>query len=162
MKYSYMAFAQPAHLNPMHSPKSHLFDKFAIFLSVTCAIHCLLVPILIIFLPIVGTTFFADADFHLWMLYLVIPTTAIAVFMGCKKHKDKIVITLSALGILIVTASTIYQYSLQSDTGDCVICASGGHSMLNPLVWINVLAGAFLISAHWRNYKLCRADHCKH
>jgi hypothetical protein len=146
----------------MNSIKSHFFDRFAIFLSVTCAIHCLLTPILIIFLPIVGTTFFADANFHLWMLYLVIPTTAIAIFLGCKKHKDRIVISLSALGLFIVTASTIYQYSLQFESGDCVICASGGHSLTNSLVWINVLAGAFLISAHVRNYKLCRADNCNH
>ena len=158
-----MEFVQPAQCRIiMNSIKSHCFDQFAIFLSVTCAIHCLFTPILIIFLPIVGTTFFADANFHLWMLYLVIPTTAIAIFLGCKKHKDKIVITLSALGLLIVTASTIYQYSLQADSGDCVICMSGGHSISNPLVWVNILAGALLISAHMRNYKLCRADNCKH
>ena len=127
-----MAFAQPAHPNPMHSPKSHLFDKFAIFLSVTCAIHCLLVPILIIF-P-------TDRRHHLLCRCRLPSLDALSRdtnngyrrFMGCKKHKDKIVITLSALGILIVTASTIYQYSLQSDTGACVICASGGHSVLNP------------------------------
>lgn len=146
----------------MNSNAVHFFDKFAIFLSATCAIHCLLTPILIIFLPIVGSSFFADANFHLWMLYLVMPTTAIAIFLGCKKHKDKIVITLSALGLLIVTVSTIYQYSLQADSGDCVICMSGGHSISNPLVWVNILAGALLISAHVRNYKLCRANHCKH
>lgn len=158
-----MEFAQAAHRKViMNSNAVHFFDKFAIFLSATCAIHCLLTPILIVFLPIIGTTFFADANFHLWMLYLVIPTTAIAIFLGCKKHKDKIVITLSALGLLIVTISTIYQYSLQADSGDCVICMSGGHSIANPLVWVNILAGAFLISAHVRNYKLCRADNCKH
>ena len=158
-----MEFAQSAHHKViMNSNAVHFFDKFAIFLSATCAIHCLLTPILIVFLPIIGTTFFADANFHLWMLYLVIPTTAIAIFLGCKKHKDKIVITLSALGLLIVTVSTIYQYSLQADSGDCVICMSGGHSIANPLVWVNILAGAFLISAHVRNYKLCRADNCKH
>ncbi|MAS98040.1 MAG: MerC domain-containing protein [Pontiellaceae bacterium] len=158
-----MEFAQPAYRKViMNSNAVHFFDKFAIFLSATCAIHCLLTPILIIFLPIVGSSFFADANFHLWMLYLVMPTTAIAIFLGCKKHKDKIVITLSALGLLIVTVSTIYQYSLQADSGDCVICMSGGHSISNPLVWVNILAGALLISAHVRNYKLCRANHCKH
>jgi len=158
-----MEFAQPAYRKViMNSNAVHFFDKFAIFLSATCAIHCLLTPILIIFLPIVGSSFFAHADFHLWMLYLVIPTTAIAIFFGCRKHKDKLVITLSALGLLIVTASTIYQYSLQTDSGACIICTSGGHSLTNPIVLVNILAGAFLISAHIRNYKLCRAENCKH
>ena len=45
-----------------------------------------------------------------------------------QKHKDKIVIALSGLGLLIVTASTIYQYTLQTKDGTYVICASGGHA----------------------------------
>ncbi len=146
----------------MNVINNHFFDKFAIFLSVSCAIHCLLTPILIIFLPIVATTFVAHADFHLWMLYLVLPTTAIAIFLGCKKHKDKIVIALSGLGLLIVTVSTVYQYTLQTKDGVCVICASGGHALTNPLVLVNVLAGALLITAHIRNFKLCRKENCNH
>lgn len=133
-------------------------DKIAIFLSATCAVHCLLTPVLIIALPIVSTTFFANANFHLWMLYLVLPTTGLAIFLGCKKHKDKVVISLSALGLLILTGSTIYQLIIQGDSGKCVICATGGHSLNNPLVWINILAGILLISAHVRNFRLCR-DH---
>ncbi len=132
-------------------------DKIAIFLSATCAVHCLLTPVLIIALPIVSTTFFANANFHLWMLYLVLPTTGLAIFLGCKKHKDKVVISLSALGLLILTGSTIYQLIIQGDSGKCVICATGGHSLNNPLVWINILAGILLISAHVRNFRLCRA-----
>ena len=132
-------------------------DKIAIFLSATCAVHCLLTPVLIIALPIVSTTFFAKANFHLWMLYLVLPTTGLAIFLGCKKHKDKVVISLSALGLLILTGSTIYQLIIQGDSGECVICATGGHSLNNPLVWINILAGILLISAHVRNFRLCRA-----
>mgnify|MGYP000405244288 FL=1 len=131
-------------------------DKIAIFLSATCAVHCLLTPVLIIALPIVSTTFFANANFHLWMLYLVLPTTGLAIFLGCKKHKDKVVISLSALGLLILTGSTIYQLIIQGDSGKCVICATGGHSLNNPLVWINILAGILLISAHVRNFRLCR------
>ena len=152
----------PLKRNIMQMIKHNFFDKFAIFLSVTCAVHCLLTPILIVILPIFATSIFADANFHLWMLYLVLPTTGIAIFLGCKKHKDKAVIALSALGLLIVTASTIYQYSLQTDTGACVICTSGGHTITNPIVQVNILAGALLISAHVRNFRLCRADNCKH
>ena len=137
--------------------KNNWLDKIAIFLSATCAVHCLLTPVLIIALPIVSTSFFANANFHLWMLYLVLPTTGLAIFLGCKKHKDKVVISLSALGLLILTGSTIYQLMIQGDSGECVICSTGGHSLNNPLVWINILAGILLISAHVRNFRLCRA-----
>ena len=142
--------------------KREILDKVAIFLSATCAVHCLLTPIAIIALPIVASSIFANANFHLWMLYLILPSTGIAIFLGCKDHKDKWVILFSSIGLLILVGSTIYQLSLQSDTGVCVICASGGHSILNPLVWINICGGAFLITAHIRNFKLCRKNDCNH
>lgn len=142
--------------------KREILDKVAIFLSATCAVHCLLTPIAIIALPIVASSIFANANFHLWMLYLILPSTGIAIFLGCKDHKDKKVILFSSAGLLILIGSTIYQLNLQSDSGICVICASGGHSLLNPLVWINILGGAFLITAHVRNFKLCRINKCKH
>ena len=37
--------------------KNNWLDKIAIFLSATCAVHCLLTPVLIIALPIVSTSF---------------------------------------------------------------------------------------------------------
>lgn len=142
--------------------KRALLDKVAIFLSATCAVHCLLTPVALVALPIIGTSIFAHADFHLWMLYLVLPTTGIAIFLGCKDHKDKWVFLLTCIGLLTLTLSTLYQLSLQTDGGACVICTSGGHSFKNPLVWINIAAGSFLISAHTRNFILCRKNQCKY
>ena len=78
--------------------KREILDKVAIFLSATCAVHCLLTPIAIIALPIVASSIFANANFHLWMFYLILPSTGIAIFLGCKDHKDKWVILFSSIG----------------------------------------------------------------
>ena len=82
-------------------------DSLAISMSVICAVHCLLTPLLITLLPIISTTFWIHENFHLWMVLLVVPTTTAAVFMGCRKHKDKTVAYLSLTGLACIVFVTI-------------------------------------------------------
>ncbi len=92
----------------MKTLSSSFLDKTAVALAVICGIHCLVTPILLVSLPLLATTFWVDENFHLWMLLLVIPTTALAMGSGCRRHKDKWVIALAAVGIsfLIVALAT--------------------------------------------------------
>jgi hypothetical protein len=53
------------------------FDLFAVVMSMICAVHCLVTPIIIGVLPMLATTFWSDQHFHLWMLVLVVPTAVI-------------------------------------------------------------------------------------
>ena len=39
-----------------------VIDKLAISMAVLCAIHCLIVPILIVAVPLINTTFFVHVD----------------------------------------------------------------------------------------------------
>ena len=66
-------------------------DRAAIAMALVCGIHCLVTPILLVLLPVIGTTFWANGDFHLWMLVLVVPTTVLAAISGCRKHRDRMV-----------------------------------------------------------------------
>lgn len=89
----------------MNSVISKALDRVAISMAVICGIHCLVTPILLVVLPILATTFWVDENFHLWMLLLVIPTTTLAVWSGCRRHKDKWVVASAALGLgILVTA----------------------------------------------------------
>ena len=82
--------------------------------------HCLVTPLIVTLLPIISTTFWVHENFHLWMVFLVVPTTTAAVFMGCRKHKDKPVAALSALGLAFIVFVAIYQYSFHADPGALV------------------------------------------
>ena len=62
-------------------------DKFAIGLSMLCAIHCLLLPLLLVALPSISALQIENEAFHFWMLAAVIPTSLYALSMGCKKHQ---------------------------------------------------------------------------
>ena len=143
-------------------------DSLAISMSVICAVHCLLTPVLLALLPIISTTVWVHENFHLWMVFLVVPTTSAAVFMGCRKHKDKAVAILSITGLSFILFIAIYQYSFHAANPDavCGICPScaqlGFGNVLNVTTVLNSLGGFCLASAHFRNYKLCRSADCDH
>ena len=142
-------------------------DQLAIGMALVCAIHCLVLPIAIVALPLIQATFFADEDFHLWMLIAVFPTTVASIFLGCRKHRDKWVATACAIELsLLVLVFVLQQQShaqlLASGELDtnCLHCIA--EQPLNPLAWINTLGGVFLVIAHSRNFYLCRRSACQH
>tara|TARA_E500000178_G_C16735153_1_gene623383 strand:+ start:226 stop:705 length:480 start_codon:yes stop_codon:yes gene_type:complete len=139
-------------------------DQLAISMALVCAVHCLILPILIVALPLVQATFFANEDFHLWMLIAVFPTTVASIFLGCKKHRDKWVGIACAIGLgLLVCAFLLEQQSHVAGAAhstECLHCIA--EQPLNPLAWINTLGGVFLVIAHSRNFYLCRRSACQH
>ena len=147
-------------------------DHLAVGMAAVCAIHCLLTPILIMALPIIATSFFVHQDFHLWMIFLVLPTTIFAVFMGCRNHKDRVVLALSAIGLSVLLFALIQErvcYSSEEDfavsSTDCETCARDISAEPIPMragVWLNAIGGVFLASAHVRNFRLCRKSSCCH
>lgn len=148
-------------------------DHFAIGIATVCAVHCLLTPILIIALPIIATSLFVHEDFHLWMILLVLPTTSFAIFMGCRRHKDKWVATLSILGICVLLGALVHERlhtashstATASTTHQCEACDRNLSEEPVPVHaggWFNTLGGLLLASAHVRNYRRCRKGQCDH
>lgn len=143
-------------------------DSLAIGMSIVCAIHCLVTPVLIVFLPILATTFWVHEDFHLWMLLFVLPTSALAMFLGCRKHKDRLILALSIIGLSALTATAIYESASHAEGAatahaHCEHCVeAGADEWLTGVTLLNVMGGLFLASAHVRNYRLCRKVKCEH
>ena len=112
-----------------HSLSSRILDQVAISMAVICAIHCLVTPILLVALPILATTVWVDANFHLWMILLVIPTTTLAVWSGCRRHRDRWVLGLAVVGLsllLVALASErIAHAASQSDSTASVGLSAG-------------------------------------
>ena len=166
----YLLFFIPLMVCSTKARNSHghgWLDSLAISMSMICAVHCLLTPVLIALLPIISTTFWVHENFHLWMVFLVVPTTSLAVFMGCRQHKDKAVAVLSILGLACIVGVAIYQYSFHAaqPLADCGICAActqnGSGSLMTPTTLFNCSGGLFLALAHFRNFRLCRRARCE-
>lgn len=99
-------------------------DTLAIGASLVCAVHCLATPVLLVALPVVATTVWVDAHFHLWMLGLVLPTSMLAVFLGCRKHRDKVVVGLCVAGLAVLASMAVYESAAHSAYASEVIPVS--------------------------------------
>lgn len=143
------------------SHSTNILDQLAIGMAVICGIHCLMMPVILAILPIVASSLFANENFHLWMLLLVLPTTSISIFMGCRKHKDKWTAALSLIGLGIMIAVTVIEYTTHVGCGACTGCSTTTTSV-PAIAWVNTVGGLFLASAHVRNFKLCRKSDCCH
>ncbi len=159
--------------NEENKHKHGWLDSLAIGMAALCAIHCLIVPVALVSLPLIKTTFFVNENFHLWMLVAVFPTTLASIFLGCRKHKDRFVVIACAIGLsFLVGAFTLEktQDSLTTVAGvveeNCEGCALCDNSIINDptniVGWVNTLGGVFLIIAHTRNFYLCRKHACQH
>jgi hypothetical protein len=104
----------------------------------------------------------------MWMILFVVPTTSAAVFMGCRKHKDKAVFLLGMLGLALLVSIAAYEtlfhtelaLSAHAHCQQCVATSEG--NFLTPRTIVNVMGGILLASAHVRNYLLCRKADCTH
>ena len=143
-------------------------DTFAVSMSVLCAIHCMVTPILIALLPIVSSSFWVHKDFHLWMLLLVVPMAGLSLFLGCRKHKSKFVMVLGIIGVGLIGSVALYESFIHAsavlqegvECAQCSQCESA--SLLNPITITNMLGAFFLVCAHSRNFILCRQKKCCH
>jgi len=143
---------------PSQSPcRSHgWLDSLAVGAAMVCAVHCLLTPILIVALPIFATTFFAQEDFHFFMIFLVLPMTGTAVFLGCRKHKDKAVLFLSLAGLSLLVFMAMKEAFFEKAGNE------EAHGLFTEEVVVNLLGGLLISIAHFRNYRLCRKASCTH
>jgi hypothetical protein len=143
-------------------------DSVAVGMSLLCAVHCLITPLVMVALPILSTTLWSHQNFHLWMMLFVLPTTSFAIFLGCRKHKDKLVFVFGALGLSLLLGVAVYESFASSGlatAGDtpCGHCLSqGADRLIDPRILTNLLGGLLLVSGHVRNFHLCRRHRCEH
>ena len=116
-------------------------DKLAISLSILCTLHCLILPLLVVLLPSIAALPLQDEVFHIWMVIAVVPISIYALTMGCKKHRQYLMLLIGAVGLLILS-----------------VVAFLGHDLLGEVIEkVFTLLGAFTIAiAHVWNFRLCR------
>ena len=116
-------------------------DKMAMSLSLLCALHCLVSPLIIVMLPSLAALQFDGEAFHLWMVLAVIPTSIYALTMGCKQHKRYRLLGLGLLGLLFLLSAVLAGEELIGDFWEKAL---------------TVIGAAIIALGHYRNYRLCR------
>lgn len=126
--------------------RSTTLDKFAVFLSGVCVLHCLITPVLITLLPILTlNAFVEDLLFHKLMLWLVLPTSCIALFIGCRKHRDWMIAGTGIVGMAILVIVAFFGHDFLSDSMEKVATSLGG---------------IVLAISHVLNYRACQSLIC--
>lgn len=122
-------------------------DWFGIAASAACAIHCLLIPTLLVTGTILPASLLADEAFHELMLFLIIPAAILAFGIGCRRHKDRWVLTLGMIGVTGMILAVTVVHDLVGESGERIV---------------TVLSAAVLVAAHLRNFRICRSMDCAH
>jgi hypothetical protein len=122
-------------------------DRLGIFLSATCLLHCLSIPVLLTLAPIAQSSLLDEHTFHVILLWFIVPTSLIALGIGCRDHRDPIILLLGAVGLTLLVCVAVVGHTYISESTERVL---------------TMLAGLLLAAAHIRNFRVCRAMRCDH
>ena len=84
-------------------------DKAAIGLSLACALHCLMVPLLLALFPSGALSGLGDERIHLGLLFLIIPISVFSLTLGCRVHRNLMVVAVGVTGICILCLSALWR-----------------------------------------------------
>ncbi|QXD23434.1 MerC domain-containing protein [Opitutia bacterium ISCC 51] len=129
----------------MRIASQSVLDRVSIGVSVLCALHCAVLPILLAIFPTLVVLPFEDHVFHELMIWIVIPFSIVAVFLGCRRHKDRGVLFGAGLGLTTLVLNALFGHDLLGEAGEKLA---------------TLAAAVVFASAHWRNFSLCRRDNC--
>jgi len=123
-------------------------DNFGIVLSSLCAVHCFLMPVILVVIPTLGVGFLDDGIFHPILAGSVAVIGSFAFSRGYHRHKNRLVLWIAVTGILILSFAALN---------------TTHHLMTETVERIATLIGSSLIiSAHYRNWKLLGDPQCGH
>ena len=122
-------------------------DWFGIAASTVCAVHCVIVPTLLITGTVLPASILTDEAFHLAMLWVILPAAIVAFGIGCWRHRDRWVFSLGMIGLTGMVLAVSVVHDVAGELGERIV---------------TVLAAGVLVAAHYRNYRICRSADCAH
>lgn len=108
-------------------------DRFGVFASVLCAIHCAVTPFFLLLLPSFGKMWAHPAT-HWGMAIIIVPIAALMMSKGYRRHRRAWVIVIGALGILFVLAGAVAPYMEKSSepmSATAIVASSSDQKVSN-------------------------------
>jgi hypothetical protein len=143
-------------MHPLLAPKlrqalnlpnlQRMADLCAVSSSGLCMIHCLATPVLLILLPVLSASALSGEAFHAAILWFILPTSLIALTLGCWRHKDRYVAVFCVIGLAVILVAARFGDALFGEIGEKILTAAGS---------------LVLIAGHFRNFSLCRGTACE-
>ena len=112
-------------------------DRLGLVLSFACLLHCLLTPLLLSVLPLLGLSLLASDSFHAVFAVGVLLAAALALVPGYRVHRRASVLLLGVAGVSSVAIGAAMSHG-------------GAETALT------VIGSLLLVSAHISNLRLAR------
>lgn len=123
-------------------------DRWGIFLSGLCLVHCLLTPIIIFLIPWLEA-YLREEIFHALLFIIILPLAFITFYSGHKIHRSKRPIILGTLGIAFLASDLILPESM--------------HEIAFLHTGLTIFGSLLLVGAHYFNWHChCHHDHHDH
>ena len=114
-------------------------DQTAIGLSFVCLLHCLALPVFIVFFPSLALNTLSDEAFHQWLLYAILPISVVALSAGFMHHRNLSVLAISCLGLTILVGTGFLDHEAMGERIE---------------VFLTVLGSVIIAYGHFKNSKL--------
>ncbi len=115
---------------------NHLWDRLGLGLSILCAVHCLVAPVILALLPLWPALFPWEAWIHPVLAVLLIPVTLSGMHVAYRRKKTERLILFGFGLILIFLAWLLVAWI--GHVGEIVLTLCGS---------------SMLIYAHWKNWR---------
>lgn len=118
------------------------WDRIGMGLSILCALHCLLTPVIILSIPFLARYYLAHPLFHFILAAAIIPVGLVAFIAGLRHHHNWWVLVLGIPGLLLVTGTPYLVHVHQFEWNEQALMVIGSIS---------------LVMAHLINRRSCRS-----
>ncbi|MEM1452021.1 MAG: MerC domain-containing protein [Planctomycetota bacterium] len=161
----------------MESTLSSRLDRTGVVASVSCAVHCMIAPLIVLLAPALGG-FWVHPGTHLLIASLVLPVAAFALRRGFRHHGKRSVVLGGALGMTLVFAGTALPFLMKSErniaaaaeaeaNGETHVCEDCCPTLVEdeetgevslrvpPASIVTLLGGILLVTIHMVNLRCC-------
>ena len=102
----------------MRKPTQFFFDRLSISFSAICAMHCAFFPLMLAVFPSIAIIPVEDQVFHEILVWLALPSSMTATYLGCSRHKDLLVLLGTGLGLATLILTAIFGHELLGEKGE--------------------------------------------
>lgn len=117
------------------------YDGLGMTASSLCIAHCILMPLAIGFLPVVGLSFLAEEGVHRHLVLGMIVIAILAFSQGYQIHHQKHILGLMAAGLGFLSFAVFAEERLNEAW----------------LTGLTIVGGMAMVSAHWQNRSFCKS-----
>lgn len=106
-----------------------------------------MLPVALTLIPSLASLPMGDEGFHLVLVFAVLPTSVIALSIGCRRHRQWRVLAWGFAGLTVLVFTALF-----------------GHELLGEHLekWATVCGAILVATSHFMNFRRCQAVDCQH